>query len=65
MKHILMSLSLATSLFAGELPEDMRTASPDGVFLVRVVKVGDTNTKRLEITDKGGKPLFTSPPRID
>ena len=65
MKYILISLSLATSLFAGEVPEDVRTASPDGVFQVRVVKVGDTNTMRLEITDKAGKRLFTSPPRIN
>ena len=62
MKYILISLSLATSLFAGEVPEDVRTASPDGVFQVRVVKVGDTNTMRLEITDKAGKRLFEADP---
>ncbi len=65
MKSTFISLALAASLFAGEVPEDVRTASPDGVFQVRVVKVGDTNTRRLEITDKAGKPYFTSPPQID
>jgi hypothetical protein len=65
MKSLLISLVLATALFAGEVPEDVRTASPDGVYQVRVVKVADTNTRRLEITQKNGKTLYTSPPQID
>ena len=65
MKAILISLALASSLFAGEVPEDVRTASPDGLFQVRVVKVGDTNTRRLEITQKDGTTLYSSPPQID
>jgi hypothetical protein len=64
-KFLLISLALATALFAGEVPEDVRTASPDGVFQVRVVKVADTNTRRLEITHKDGKTLYSSPPQID
>ena len=65
MKSALISFALAASLFAGEVPPDVKTASPDGVFQVRVVPVGETNTMRLEITDKDGKPLFLSPPQID
>ena len=65
MKSTLISFALTASLLAGEVPEKGRTASPDGMFQVRVMKVGETNTRRLEITGKDGKPLFTSPPRID
>ena len=65
MKSTLICFTLAASLFAGEVPEDVRTASPDGAFQVSIIKVGDTNTRRLEITDKGGVPLFSSPPQID
>lgn len=65
MKPMLISLALATSLFAGEVPEDVRTASPNGAFQVRVVKVADTNTRRLEITQKDGKTLYSSPRQID
>lgn len=65
MKSILINLALAASLFAGEVPEDVRTASPDGVFQVRVVKVADTNTRRLVITQKDGKTVYSSPPQID
>jgi hypothetical protein len=64
-KSPLISFALAASLFAGEVPVDVKTASPDGVFQVRVLEVGKTNTKRLEITNKDGKPLFLSPPQID
>ena len=65
MKPIFMSLALVSSVFAGEVPEDVRTASPDGMFQVRIVKVADTNTRRLEITQKDGKTLYASPPQID
>lgn len=65
MKSMLISFALAASLFAGEVPEDVRTSSPDGAFQVRVVKVPDTNTRRLEITQKDGKTMYSSPPQID
>jgi hypothetical protein len=65
MKSLLISLALTIALFAGDVPEDVRTASPDGVFQVRVVKVADTNTRRLEITQKDGRTLYGSPPQID
>lgn len=68
MKDLLITLIFtlsSASVFAGEIQEDVRTASPDGVFQVRVVKVGKTNTRRLEITNKDGKTLFTSSPQID
>jgi len=65
MKPMLISLALATLLFAGEVPDDVRTASPSGAFQVRVVKVADTNTRRLEITQKDGKTLYSSPRQID
>lgn len=65
MKKTLICITLATSLFAGEVPEDVRTASPDGAFQVAVIKAGDTNTWRLEILGKGGDTLFSSPPQID
>ena len=65
MKSMLISLALAASLFAGEVPEDVRTASPDGAFQVRVVKVADTNTRRLEINQKDGKTVYRSAPQID
>lgn len=58
-------LTLAASLFAGEVPENVRMASPDGAFQVDIVKVGKTNTSRLEISGKDGKRLFASPPQID
>jgi len=59
-----ISLALAASL-AGEVPEEVRTASPDGIFQVRVVKVVDTNTRRLEIIQKDGKTRYRSPAQID
>jgi hypothetical protein len=65
MKTTLLFLAFVTSLFAGEVPENVRTASPDGAFRVSIAKVGDTNTTRLEIKGKDGKLLFTSPPQID
>jgi hypothetical protein len=65
MRSLLIILALATALLAGEEPEDLRTASPDEVFQVRVVKVADTNTRRLEITQKDGKTLYSSPAQID
>ena len=65
MKSILICFTLAASLFAGEASEVVRTASPDGAFQVSIVKVGDTNTRRLEISGKDGKHLFASPPQID
>lgn len=65
MKVSLICVTLTASLFAGEVPEDVRTASPDGAFQVNIVKAGDTNTRRLEIIGKGGKRLFVSPPQID
>jgi hypothetical protein len=65
MKTMLTILALTGSLFAGEGPKDVRTASPDGEFQVIVAKVGDTNTRRLEIRGKDGKILFSSPPNID
>lgn len=65
MKAALIYLILTSLVFAGEVPEDVRTASPNGAFQISIVKVGDTNTRRLEITDKGGKPLFLSSPQID
>ncbi|TDU64516.1 hypothetical protein EI77_03966 [Prosthecobacter fusiformis] len=61
----LLGLSLVASLYAGEVPADVRTTSPDGAFQVSVARVGDTNTTRLEIKDKEGNLLFTSPPQID
>jgi hypothetical protein len=65
MKSMFISLALATSIFAGEVPEDVRTASPNGAFQVRVVKVADTNARRLEITQEDGRTLYSSPPQID
>lgn len=65
MKAALLCLSLIASLYAGEVPEDVRTASPDGAFQVIIARVGGTNTTRLEIKGKEGRPLFTSPPQID
>lgn len=65
MKAALISLGLAVQLFAGEIPKDVQTASPDGAFHVSVVKVGDTNTRRLVIKGKDGKILFSSPPQIE
>lgn len=65
MKTIFICLTLVATLFGGEVPEEVRKASPDGAFQANIVNVGNTNTRRLEISDKGGKTLFTSPPRID
>jgi hypothetical protein len=65
MKFIFIYLTLAVSIFAGELPEDVRMASPDGAFRVDIVRVAKTNTSRLEISGKDGKRLFVSPPQID
>lgn len=65
MKAKLLCLVLSTSLFAGETPEDVRTASPDGAFRVTVTEVEGSNTKQLKIIGKDGKILFTAPPVID
>lgn len=62
---MLMGLTMVASILAGEVPEDVRTASPDGVFQVRVVKKADTNMRRLEIIRKDGNTLYISPPQID
>lgn len=65
MIKLLAILALTASLSAGEVPEAVRAASPDGQFRVLVAKVGGTNTRRLEIKGKDGKILFSSPPKID
>lgn len=65
MKTTFIYFCLTVSLFAGDVPEDVRAASPDGAFQVIVAKVGGTNTRRLEIKGKDGKILFSSPPKID
>ncbi|WP_009959438.1 hypothetical protein [Verrucomicrobium spinosum] len=65
MIKLLAILALTVSLFAEDVPEAARTASPDGEFRVTVAKVANTNTKRLEIRGKEEKILFSSPPRID
>ncbi len=62
---MLMSLTIAVSIFAGEVPKVVRTTSPDGVFQVRVVKMADANRRRLEIIRKDGNTLYISPPQID
>ena len=65
MKALLLIALVGSVALAGEVPEDVRTGSADGAFLVNVVKVGETGTRRLEIASSGGKVLFTSPPQID
>jgi hypothetical protein len=65
MKTLLIYLSLAASLIAGEVPELVPTAAPNGAFYLSFVEVGETNTQRLEIKDKDGKVVFSSPPQIN
>ncbi len=52
-------------VLAGELPEDLRTGSPNEQFRVRVVSVGDTNTRKLELRTPSGTLLYSSPSQID
>ncbi|MDB6069099.1 MAG: hypothetical protein JWL81_270 [Verrucomicrobiales bacterium] len=66
MKITLTYFILATAtLFAGEVSKNLRKDSPDGAFKVSLIKVGETNTRRLEIADKNGKAVFTSGLQID
>jgi hypothetical protein len=65
MRAALILVAFSVSVLGGELPEDLRTASPNEQFRVRVVKVGDTRTRKLELRSLKGKLLYSSPSQID
>jgi hypothetical protein len=43
----------------------LRTGSPNEQFRVHIVKVGDPNTRKLELRTPDGKLLYASTPQID
>ena len=65
MRAALILIAISGAVLASESRDDSCTASPNGQFRACVVKVAETNTRRLELRSKDGKSLYSSPSQID